>query len=120
MTAEDGIRAGGEALAGAINAKDAAAAAALYTADGAVLPPGAPRQHGTEAIRDFWQAAIDAGLAEVTLATDEVREAGDQAVEVGTLRGMMGGTPLVGKYLVHWTEQGGVWKLHRDIWNLDG
>ncbi len=119
MTAEDGIKTGGAALAAAVNAKDAAAAAALYTADGAVFPPGAPRHDGTDGIRAFWQAAIDAGLGDVVLTTTEIHEAGSEATEVGTLAATLGGTAIAGKYIVHWKQEGGTWKLHRDIWNTD-
>lgn len=119
MSVEETIRAQGAALAAAINAKDAAAAAELYTEDGAVLPPGAPIQKGIEAIRDFWTAAIEAGLTDLELETEEVTQVEDDAIEVGTLRGHMGATALSGKYIVHWKHSAQGWRLHRDIWNTD-
>ena len=59
MNAREAIEAGGRAIADAINSRDAAKIAQLYTADASVLPPGAPRQHGRDAVQAFWQTAIE-------------------------------------------------------------
>jgi uncharacterized protein (TIGR02246 family) len=125
MDVRDAIRAGDQAMVDAINNKDGAAIAPNYTEDGAVLPPGAPRQDGREAVQAFWQAAIDMGLADVVVNTDEVEELGDVATAVGTLSGTVpdgdgGRTALVGKFIVLWRKDAnGAWRLHRDIWNFD-
>jgi len=85
--------------------------------------PTAPAQQGgcrgRDAIRAFWQGALDAGLTEATLDTVEVDSTGDTAVEVGryTLRAKGGQVADAGKYVVVWKREGGGWKLHRDIWN---
>jgi ketosteroid isomerase-like protein len=84
------------------------------------MPAAAPRRDGREAIRGFWQSAVDGGLTDVVLRTGAVEELGpDAAVEEGVLEAALGGTPLAGKYLVHWRRADGAWKLHRDIWNWD-
>ena len=119
MSAEQHIRTGGASLAAAINAGDAAGAAALYTADGAVLPPGAPAQTGRAAVQAFWQAAIDSGVTDVALTTLEVFEDGAAATEIGALSLTAGGASHTGKYVVHWRHEDGAWRLARDIWNLD-
>lgn len=119
MAAIDHIKANGAALAAAINGKDANAAAALYTSDGAILPPGAGRFDGTAGIAGYWQAGIDGGLTDVVLETLEVEEFGDTATEVGVVTASKGGAALTGKYVVLWKKVGGVWKLHRDIFNFD-
>lgn len=111
-------RLGGE-LAAAINARDAAAAAALYTEDGAVMAPGAPRCDGTDGIKSYWQAGIDGGLTNVALTTLEVEQHGDTATEVGSLTARMGEAALVGKYVVIWKKSADDWKLHYDIFNFD-
>ena len=109
----------------AFNAGDGKGVAELYTEDAALLPPDAERVDGKAAIAEFWQAAIDAGLADADLASVEVVEAGDLAYEVGTVTltapGPEGGrVPLTGKYIVVWQHaDDGAWRLHRDIWNLD-
>ncbi|NRG16295.1 DUF4440 domain-containing protein [Rhizobiales bacterium] len=103
----------------ALNSKNAGGVAALYTSDCAVMAPGAPRVDGRSGVQEVWQAAIDAGLANVALNTVEVQDFGDTATEVGTLSGSLGDTELQGKYVVIWRKTDEGWKLHRDIWNFD-
>ena len=62
--------AGGEFMA-AIAAGDAEALAALYTEDGMLLPPNSDFVSGTAAIQGFWQAVMDAGVAEAKLTVEE-------------------------------------------------
>jgi len=115
MALIDDIREAGGKLAAAINAKDSAAAAACYTADGSVLAPGAPIMMGTAAIAGFWQAAIDDGLGDVVLEPTEVLDFGDQCTELGVVTASAGS----GKYVVAWRKVGGAWKLHWDAFNFD-
>jgi len=118
MSTEAAIEDGGAALAGAINAKDAAAA--CYAEDGTLMPPGAPNQVGCAAIQAFWQGVTDAGLTDVKLETTHVYEVGPtHAVAVGALTASMGGQALIGKYVVDWMNMGEGWKLHHDIHNFD-
>lgn len=125
MSVREAIEAGDQAMADAINNKDAASTAPNYTEDGAVLPPGAARQDGRAAVQAFWQAAIDMGLADVEVNTHEVEELGDVATAVGTLSGTVpdgegGRTALTGKFIALWHKSAdGAWRLHRDIWNFD-
>ena len=113
------------ALESAFNTGDGKGMAELYTEDAALFPPGAERVDGKAAIAEFWQGAIDSGLADADLETIEVVESGDLAYEVGELSLSAPGSdgervPLTGKYLVVW-QQGDddTWRLHRDIWNLN-
>ena len=98
---------------------DAAGLANLYTVGGQLLPPNSEVVAGRDAIRAFWQGALDSGLTEATLDTVEVDSTGETAVEVGryTLRGTHERVADTGKYVVVWKTEGGGWKLHRDIWN---
>lgn len=108
----------------AYNAGDADAVAGFYATDGAVLPPGAARQEGREAIRAFWSGAMEHGLKDLDLTAVEVYAQGNMATEVGTFTATMpaaegsGATGIAGKYLVLWKlGDGGNWQLYRDIWN---
>ena len=56
----------------AISHGDAAGAAAVYTADGQVLPPNGDIVSGRPAIQTLWQGAMDTGVQAVTLETIEV------------------------------------------------
>ena len=98
---------------------DAKGLAALYTMDGQALPPNGEIAHGAQAVQAIWQGAMDAGLKEARLETIEAEQHDDTAYEVGryTLLVEGGQTVDTGKYIVIWRQEGGQWKLHRDIWN---
>lgn len=109
----------------AYNSGDAEAMAELYTEDAAVLPPGSARQDGREAIGAVWSGAMESGLADLDLTVSEVHAAGDMATEIGTFTatapGGEGSGPadVAGKYIVLWQRgEDGIWRLHRDIWNM--
>jgi len=102
---------------------DAAGIAAFYTADARLMPPGTPTLSGTEAIKAFWQAAMNQGIKAATLETIDVETSGGAlATEIGQFTLTME-TPdgkraeQTGKYIVLWKNDGGTWKLHADIWN---
>ncbi|UFH57413.1 DUF4440 domain-containing protein [Spirosoma sp. KNUC1025] len=68
---------------------------------------------------DFWKGAYELGVKRAKLETVEAESAGDQIVEVGTFT-LYGADESVldnGKYIVVWKQEGGDWKLYRDIWN---
>jgi uncharacterized protein (TIGR02246 family) len=125
QNAEAAIDEAAMAWESAFNAGDGKGVAELYTEDAALFPPGAERVDGKAAIAEFWQGAIDAGLADADLETVEVVEAGDLAYEVGnvTLSAPTSDgerAPVSGKYIVVWQQEGdGAWRLHRDIWNMN-
>ena len=104
---------------------DAAAVAAWYSKDATLLPPDSPMLKGTDAIRAFWQGAMDMGVKGAQLETLEVEEREDIAYELGrfelTLASPGGeAVKMRGKYVVVWKkEDGGGWKMHVDIWNGD-
>jgi ketosteroid isomerase-like protein len=108
------------------NAGDAAAlTSAFYTADAVLLPPGAPRQDGAEAIRGFWQGFIDSGVKDIWIETSELVEAGDVGYGLGTYScasptASGGWTRDSGKFLVVYRRQaGGGWKVIADQFNSD-
>jgi uncharacterized protein (TIGR02246 family) len=98
---------------------DAAGVTALYTEGGQLLPPNAGFVKGREAIQAFWQGAMDAGIASAKIETLEVEGHGDTAIEVGQykLHAQDGQELDAGKFIVIWKQEGGQWKLHRDIFN---
>ena len=98
---------------------DAAGIAALYTATGMLLPTGMGPIEGPAGIEAFWRGALDMGLTQLQLHTQEVEELAGTAIELGhyALLGPHEQPVDQGKYLVVWKEEHGQWKLHRDIWN---
>lgn len=115
----DEIRMLDSGVAEAINAGNASAVTAHYTQDATLLPPGAERMEGREAIQGYWQAGIAAGLTDVSIVASSIEISGDSSVTVGKLSGKMGDTEVTGKYIVigKKTDQG--WKINVDIWNFD-
>jgi ketosteroid isomerase-like protein len=74
---------------------------------------------GREAIRAFWQRAMDMGLTEARIETLEVEEHGDTAIELSkfTLYVHGGRRADAGKFIVIWKRKDGQWRLHRGIFN---
>lgn len=104
------------------NAGDfAGAARAVYTLDAHVLPPGAPRIEGREAIAGFWDAAArQMGIRSVRLSTVALTPLGDAASEIGAATlDLAGGQQVEVKYVVIWKQEDGAWKWHVDIWNAN-
>ncbi len=98
---------------------DAQALATLYTENGMLLPPNSDFVSGTAAIQGFWQAVMDAGVAEAKLTVEEAQGLDDTAWEVGryALYDSAGASIDEGKYIVVWKRTEAGWRLHRDIWN---
>ena len=71
-------------FAKALVAKDATAAANLYTENASLLPPNEPMVTGRENIKNYWQEAIDAGLVAASVKTIDASSDGDLGYEVGT------------------------------------
>jgi uncharacterized protein (TIGR02246 family) len=106
----------------AFNKGDAAAVAAMYTADAYVLPPGSGMVKGRQAIEAFWAAAVKE-LGDAKLVTVNVLPLGPRAArEIGTVMLETKAQPpqqIVGKYAVVWRKIRGHWLLATDIWNTD-
>ena len=97
----------------------------LYIADALVLRPNIPPVRGTAAIREFFFAALDAGLGEVELEPLRVELFGDFAYEAGRCKMLV---PVVvgkrreerGKYVMLFARQAaGDWKVMLDSWSSD-
>ena len=119
MPSHAGISATNYAFMEAFGKGDAAGVANLYTKTGSVLPPNSEVIGGIEAIRGFWQGAMDMEIKGAKLETVDLEVYPGAAWETGkyTLTGSKGEVMDRGKYIVVWKDEGGKWKLHRDIWN---
>lgn len=112
------IHAAHELLMRSLAQQDAAAVAAIYSEDGQVLPAYSKVIAGKPAIQAFWQGCLDMGITSLQRNSVEMELFHATANEVGNylLYGRNGKVIDVGKYVVIWKEQGGQWKIHRDIW----
>ena len=115
----ESITAANDEFMAAFKRADAAGLAALYTEDGQVLPPNGDFVTGRQAIQGFWQVLFDMGIKEAKMEIVEVEKHGDTVVEVSKFKLLADGGQVLerGKYIVIWKQDGGRWKLHRDIFN---
>lgn len=113
------IEAEGKKFTAALKKGDAAALAAMYTADAKAFPPNGEITAGRAALQEMWKGAIDSGMRDLSFTVLEVEKKGDIAYEVGkySVKGSDGKEIDAGKYLVLWKKEGGTWRLYRDIWN---
>lgn len=96
----------------------------LYSVDALVLRPNFPPVRGGAAIREFFFAALEAGLGEVELEALRVEIQGDFAFEAGRCKMLV---PVAvnkrreerGKYLVLFARHGQEWKITADCWSSD-
>ena len=97
----------------------------FYAPDALVLRSNFPPVRGAAAIREFFVAALDAGLGDVEMEPLRVELFGDIAYEAGRCKMLV---PMAvgkrreerGKYLVVFHRQpGGEWKAVADCWSSD-
>ena len=123
--AEAAVRQLSRDLAQACNTRQLDDLVGLYGPDALVLRPNFPIVRGSAAIREFFFAALDAGLGEVEMEPLRVELFGDVAYEAGRCKMLV---PVAmgkrreerGKYLIISTRQsGGEWKAVADCWSSD-
>lgn len=108
------------AFMAAVAAGDGTAVAANYAEDAVIMPPGSPSIAGREAIAQYFQAGIDAGIARVELAPgDATAPSADTIIEHSTSRVFNAAGDMIeeGKYIVVWRKVGDQWLMSWDMWN---
>ena len=110
-------------FAAAINAGDAKKAAALYTEEATMLPPGERIVRGRGTIETYWKAGIEAGVKDVSVDTIAAHSSGTMGYEIGTYR-MMARNPQGewvadhGKFIeILQRQPDGRWMSVSGIWN---
>jgi ketosteroid isomerase-like protein len=104
-----------------VKGRNSAALDQVYTVDARILPPGADLIEGREKIKDFWKGAV-AGMnvQDAKLVSVNAHLAGDSIIEVGRAQLFLpDGQSAEVKYVVEWKQEGGAWKWHTDIWNMN-
>ena len=119
--AKDSIIATNNRFAAAIAAGDSAAVASFYTSDGKIMASNMPASVGTAAITHFASETIKMGIKNIKFQTADVWGTKDLLSEEGTftITDDKGAAIDKGKYIVLWKQEGGSWKLFRDIFNSD-
>ena len=95
---------------------DARGLAALYTADGQIIPDDCDPISGRESIAGMFGELLK-DRPRIDLHTREVQGFGDTAYEVGTFT-LVGECVEQGNYIVIWRREDERWMLHRDIFNV--
>jgi len=97
----------------------------LYGADAMVYRSNQPAVRASAALREFFVAALDAGLGEVSMEAARVEVAGDMAYEAGKFTALLPGVggkrrEERGKYVrVLAKDAEGDWKISVDCWSSD-
>lgn len=114
----EGLKAMEDVWQSAYDAKDPAGLAAIYTEDGALLPPSSEMANGRAAIEAYWAEFHASGIG-VEITDTEVHAHSDLGYTVGTFIATDAGGVTIdeGKYVVIWRNVDGKWQMHRDIWN---
>lgn len=114
----EAINAARTARSEAIANRDAAAAAAVATEDGVILPPNLPPRQGQTALLE-WFANFPA--TSITFTSIEIDGADDIAYDRGTYEATSKeGTVTPAKYLWIWRKQGdGSWRVAIAMWSLN-
>ena len=113
-------------LLSAVNASDADRCAAVWAADGVLMPPHHPSVHGRQAIVQHFRNLFSRSKFRFTFTSSDIHLAGDTALERVTYTAAIwpgdddGSIEDAGKGLhVYLREPDGSWKLVYDIWNSD-
>ncbi len=108
-------------------AGEADSMASMYTEDADVLAPNAPPVRGREAISGMFSGMGGTGSFTLTLTTESVVANGPHAIESGRYTmtfapgpdsppGMTASADT-GKYLAHWRNDDGQWRMAHDMWS---
>lgn len=99
----------------ALDARDAAAMAALATEDVVLLSPDSSPIAGRSSVREAWERALAGAATKVTAANKETEIAGDIAwrIDAYTHRLPNGAVVSAGQSLQVWKRVDGEWKIHR-------
>lgn len=109
------------AIADAVERRDAGAFAELYTVDGVLMTPDGALIEGRETIKEAMGRFLEAGFVKQEAWLTGLVVADGLIVEQsrtrGTFRGADGLTSSENNCIVTHVLDGGVWRMHHDIWN---
>ena len=92
-----------------------------YCTDAEVLAPNAPAIKGRDSIRKYFYGDGNNTDATIELPTGNIYGNENLVVEEGyyNFPDGKGGSIDRGKFIALWKNEGGKWKLYREIWNTD-
>lgn len=110
-----------KALMAAIAAKDAKAAAAVYTPEGELHAPNSPKAAGQAAVQEYYTRMMGLPGASLTFSTEKVvfASGGDVAIDIGSYSFSGAGMTDAGKSVVTWVKRDGKWLILTDSFSSD-
>jgi len=111
-----------ESFAGVMEAlanKDAKAVANFYTEDGVFMPNNGPIATGREEIEKAFEGFIAGGFTELDVESTWAEGCGEYLLDTEKWTLSNGQYTLIGKSLVIWKKEDGMWKMYKDMINTD-
>lgn len=123
LDVQSAIRGLTQDFATAFNTGNYDQAAALFTADGMLMPPQREAVQGQKPIELMLRRLGESGYQNLRLETIRVEESGDMAVEIGRYTAAVqqaNGTTVAerGKFVQTWRRLG-IWRMAANCWNSD-
>jgi uncharacterized protein (TIGR02246 family) len=99
--------------------EDAKTIASYYTEDGVFMPNNGPISTGREEIEKAFGGFIAGGFTDLDVESTWVEGCGDYLLDTEKWTLSNGKDTLVGKSLVIWKKEDGMWKMYKDMINTD-
>ena len=98
---------------------DAKLAASYYTNDAVFMPNNAPTVTGRDSIEALLAGFINAGFTNLDVNSNWTDGCGDHLLDTENWKMSNGKDTMIGKSLVIWKQEEGIWKMYKDMINTD-
>ncbi|MEL4456498.1 SgcJ/EcaC family oxidoreductase [Lutimonas vermicola] len=99
--------------------KDAKAVANYYTEDGVFMPHNSTIFTGRDNIEKAFEGFIESGFTELNVESTWAEGCGEYLLDTEKWTLSNGKDTLIGKSLVIWKKEDGIWKMYKDMINTD-
>jgi len=108
-----------EGVMEALASRDAKAVASYYTQDGVFMPNNAPISKGRAEIEKAFEGFIAGGFTDLDVESTWAEGCGEYLLDTEKWTLSNGTDTLIGKSLVVWKKEDGIWKMYKDMINTD-
>lgn len=98
---------------------DAKSAASFYTNDAVFMPHNSPIVTGRDSIELALAGFIKTGFTNLNIESTWAESCGDYFLSTGKWTLSDGKTTMIGKSLIVWKKEDGIWKQYKDMINTD-